>query len=221
MDCETVYVQMLSLLFKGCLCGLYHFFCASDTCISPLFKFSSVQDGIFALKKAHMHSTSVQFRMVFMHSKKPICIQVQFKMVFMRSEKPIRAPPCLSFFKRCLWNVPHASLPVYQHYALSRCLRDIFVDCVTVYVQMHFLLLKGAVSGWQQLAVRRHHGTDQAVCGPGRIRSLPEGGGSSDQSRGGGTEGSGRSVDLGRSFEFAQGDQFAKIGQFAQEGWLA
>ena len=60
MDCETVYIQMLSLLFKGWLCGLYHFFCASDTCISPLFKFSSVQDGIFALKKAHMHSTSVQ-----------------------------------------------------------------------------------------------------------------------------------------------------------------
>ena len=165
--------------------------------------------------------SSVQFKMVFLRSKKPICTQVQFKMVFMRSEKPIRAPPCLSFFKGCLWNVPHASLPVYQHCALSRCSRDIFVECVTVYVQMYFLLLKGAVSGWQQLAVRRHHGTDQAVCGPGRIRSLPEGGGSSDQSRGGGTEGSGRSVDLGRSFEFAQGDQFAKIGQFAQEGWLA
>ena len=76
MDCETVYVQMLFLLFKGCLCVLYHF-CASYTCISPLFKFSSVQfkmvfrrskkplctlvqDGIYALKKTHMHSSSVQ-----------------------------------------------------------------------------------------------------------------------------------------------------------------
>ena len=76
MDCETVYVQMLFLLFKGCLCVLYHF-CASYTCISPLFKFSSVQfkmvfrrskkplctlvqDGIYALKKPHMHSSSVQ-----------------------------------------------------------------------------------------------------------------------------------------------------------------
>ena len=81
VDCEMVYVQMLFLLFKGCLCGLYYCFCASCTCISPLFKFSSVQFKMVFMRSKKSICTPVQFKMVFMHSKKPICTQVQFSSV--------------------------------------------------------------------------------------------------------------------------------------------
>ena len=129
------------------------------------------QDGIYAFKKAHMHSASVQFRMVFMHSKKPICTQVQFssRWYLCTQKNPYALHP-VSHSLRDVCGMCHMLLCQFINTVhFPRCLRDILVDCVTVYVQMHFLLLKGAVSGWQQLAVRRHHGTDQAVCGPGRI----------------------------------------------------